>query len=124
MAIIPSFGLGSFFQIAVLLVNAIAILSEDRFLARIGLSSATHDPAFGAGPGGDQSFQYKLMNMIASVRMVTRSTYSDVSLCSGEKRRKLTCCLSSSSSGSGEYPDNTVRARAGLSVDQRKQVEN
>lgn len=73
MAIIPSFGLGSFFQIAVLLVNAVAILSEDRFLARIGLSSATHDPAFGAGQGGDQSFQYKLMNMIASVRMVTRS---------------------------------------------------
>ncbi|KAK9415312.1 hypothetical protein SUNI508_02160 [Seiridium unicorne] len=72
MAIIPSFGLGSFFQIAVLLLNAVAILSEDRFLARIGLSSATHDPAFGAGPGGDQTFKYKLMNMIASVRMVTR----------------------------------------------------
>jgi immediate early response 3-interacting protein 1 len=73
MAIIPSFGLGSFFQIAVLLLNAVAILSEDRFLARVGLSSASHDPAFGAGPGGDQSFKVKLMNMIASVRMVTRS---------------------------------------------------
>ncbi|KAF3016136.1 hypothetical protein E8E14_007509 [Neopestalotiopsis sp. 37M] len=72
MALIPSFGLGSFFQIAVLLLNAVAILSEDRFLARVGLSASSHDPAFGAGPGGDQSFKFKLMNMIASVRMLTR----------------------------------------------------
>ncbi|KAH6660523.1 yos1-like protein [Truncatella angustata] len=72
MALIPSFGLGSILQVSVLMLNAIAILSEDRFLARIGMSSTTHDPAFGAGPGGDQSFKYKLMNMIASVRMVTR----------------------------------------------------
>ncbi|KAI0146737.1 Yos1-like protein [Pestalotiopsis sp. NC0098] len=73
MAIIPTFGLGSFFQIAILLLNAVCILSEDRFLARIGLSARNHDPAFGAGPGGDQSFKFKLMNMIASVRSLTRA---------------------------------------------------
>ncbi|ETS87223.1 hypothetical protein PFICI_01051 [Pestalotiopsis fici W106-1] len=61
-------------RIAVLLLNAVAILSEDRFLARVGLSASSHDPAFGAGPGGDQSFKFKLMNMIASVRMLTRGT--------------------------------------------------
>ncbi|KAK1755109.1 Yos1-like protein [Echria macrotheca] len=68
------FGLGSFFYIITLLLNAIAILSEDRFLARIGLSSATANDAFGAGPGGGSgaSFQSKAVTLIASVRMVTR----------------------------------------------------
>lgn len=67
------FGLGGLFYISVLLTNAIAILSEDRFLARIGWSaSSTTEPAFGAGPGGDQSVKAKIVNLIASVRTLMR----------------------------------------------------
>ncbi|KAE9967788.1 hypothetical protein BLS_006172 [Venturia inaequalis] len=51
----PSFGLGSLFYVGVLLVNAIAVLSEDRFLARIGWSpnSVTSEPSFGAPQDGN-----------------------------------------------------------------------
>ncbi|CAJ2500919.1 Uu.00g037720.m01.CDS01 [Anthostomella pinea] len=63
---------GSLIYVSVLLVNAIAILSEDRFLARINLSSAAYDPAFGTGPDA-QSAKGKIMNLIASVRTVMRS---------------------------------------------------
>jgi len=68
------FGLGSFFEIAVLLVNAIAILSEDRFLARIGWSPSSIEPSFGAhGAGADQaSIQVKIVHLIASVRTLMR----------------------------------------------------
>ncbi|KAI0008800.1 Yos1-domain-containing protein [Xylariaceae sp. FL0662B] len=64
--------LGNLFYVSVLLVNAIAILSEDRFLARINLTSASHDPAFGAGPDS-QSAKAKVINLIASVRTLMRS---------------------------------------------------
>jgi hypothetical protein len=65
------FFLGNFFYVFILLVNAVAVLSEDRFLARINLSTTTYDPAFGAGPES-QSFKAKLINGIASVRTVMR----------------------------------------------------
>ncbi|KFZ04076.1 hypothetical protein V502_10427, partial [Pseudogymnoascus sp. VKM F-4520 (FW-2644)] len=56
----------------VLVTNAIAILSEDRFLARIGWSaSSATEPAFGAGPG-DASVKSKIVNLIASVRTLMR----------------------------------------------------
>jgi hypothetical protein len=58
--------------VSVLLTNAIAILSEDRFLARIGWSASSNDAAFGAG--GDQSVKTKIVNLIASVRTLMRST--------------------------------------------------
>ncbi|KZZ89449.1 Yos1-like protein [Moelleriella libera RCEF 2490] len=61
---------GSFLYITVLLINAVAILSEDRFLARINLSPASHDPAFGAGP--DASIKAKIINLIASIRTIMR----------------------------------------------------
>ncbi|KAK0746337.1 Yos1-like protein [Schizothecium vesticola] len=61
---------GNLIYIAILIVNAIAILSEDRFLARIGFSTSTHDGAFGQGP--DMSMKAKIVNLIASVRMVMR----------------------------------------------------
>ncbi|KKA26492.1 hypothetical protein TD95_004488 [Thielaviopsis punctulata] len=61
---------GSFFYIAVLLTNAIAILSEDRFLARINLSPTSYDPAFGAS--SDSNVQVKIINLIASVRTLMR----------------------------------------------------
>ncbi|KAH7376469.1 Yos1-like protein [Plectosphaerella cucumerina] len=64
------FFFGSFLYIAVLLINAIAILSEDRFLARINLSPASYDPAF--GQGADASVKAKIINLIASVRTLMR----------------------------------------------------
>ncbi|KAI5927709.1 Yos1-like protein [Camillea tinctor] len=63
--------LGNLLYVSVLLVNAIAILSEDRFLARINLSSASYDPAFGTGPDS-QSIKGKVINLIASVRTLMR----------------------------------------------------
>ncbi|SPN96695.1 related to YOS1, subunit of the Yip1p-Yif1p Complex, required for Transport between the ER and th [Cephalotrichum gorgonifer] len=64
------FFLGSFIYVAVLLTNAVAILSEDRFLARINLSSSSYDPAFGAGH--DPGVTGSLVKLIASIRTVAR----------------------------------------------------
>ncbi|KAF2221973.1 Yos1-like protein, partial [Elsinoe ampelina] len=57
--------------VSVLLVNAIAILSEDRFLARIGWSSASQDAGFG-GVQDTTSVKAKIVNLIASVRTLMR----------------------------------------------------
>ncbi|KAG8622997.1 hypothetical protein KVT40_007973 [Elsinoe batatas] len=65
------FGLGGLIYISVLLVNAIAILSEDRFLARIGWSSASQDVGFG-GVQDTTSVKAKIVNLIASVRTLMR----------------------------------------------------
>ncbi|CRK36240.1 Protein transport protein YOS1 like [Verticillium longisporum] len=62
--------IGNFLYIAILLINAVAILSEDRFLARINLSPASYDPAF--GQGADASVKAKIINLIASVRTLMR----------------------------------------------------
>jgi len=66
------FGLGSLFYISVLLVNAIAILSEDRFLARIGWSASSFEPSFGAAGPDSTSIKAKIVNLIASVRTLMR----------------------------------------------------
>jgi hypothetical protein len=82
------------FSVSVLLVNAIAILSEDRFLARsthpldntiirvratneictVGWGSVQQEPAFG-GPADNTSVKSKVINLIASVRTLMRSTF-------------------------------------------------
>lgn len=80
---------GALPPVFILLVNAVAVLSEDRFLARINLSTTTYDPAFGAGPES-QSFKAKLINGIASVRTVMRSTFFF-----GHPRSLWPCFLSS-----------------------------
>ncbi|OAA45544.1 Yos1-like protein [Metarhizium rileyi] len=64
---------GSFLYITVLLINAVAILSEDRFLARINLSPASYDPAFGSG--ADASIKAKVIHLIASIRTIMRSAF-------------------------------------------------
>ncbi|EOA86397.1 hypothetical protein ACJQWK_05909 [Exserohilum turcicum] len=64
------FGLGGLFYVAVLLVNAIAILSEDRFLARIGWT-ASADPGF-PGQRDDASIKARLINLVSSVRTLMR----------------------------------------------------
>ncbi|KAL2889781.1 Protein transport protein YOS1 [Ceratocystis lukuohia] len=79
---------GQLLAVAVLLTNAVAILSEDRFLARnvplqqctsaltylsnlaVNLSPASYDPAFGAN--SDTSVTVKVINLIASVRTLMR----------------------------------------------------
>jgi immediate early response 3-interacting protein 1 len=107
MGLIPTFGLGGLFQstsprsppysarnpplhplhpgtnspkiVSILLINAIAILSEDRFLARIGWSaSSATEPAFGAGAGaaGDASVKAKIINLMTSIRTLMRSMLS------------------------------------------------
>ncbi|KAK5014371.1 hypothetical protein LTR16_004609 [Cryomyces antarcticus] len=58
--------------VSILLVNAITILSEDRFLARIGWGNTPSDPGFGGVPDS-QSIKAKMVNLIASVRTLMRS---------------------------------------------------
>ncbi|CZT47362.1 related to YOS1, subunit of the Yip1p-Yif1p Complex, required for Transport between the ER and the Golgi Complex [Rhynchosporium secalis] len=70
------FAFGNLIYISVLLVNAIAILSEDRFLARVGWSNSVAEPAFGTGSAGDASIKSKLINLMTSVRTLMRSTFA------------------------------------------------
>ncbi|RMY94635.1 hypothetical protein D0864_05494 [Hortaea werneckii] len=65
------FSFGGLFQ-----VNAIAILSEDRFLARnalhkVGWGSSQQEPAFG-GMQDNTSVKAKMINLINSVRTLMR----------------------------------------------------
>ncbi|KAF1819518.1 Yos1-domain-containing protein, partial [Dissoconium aciculare CBS 342.82] len=63
--------------VSVLLVNAIAVLSEDRFLARIGWGSSQQqaEPSFGGGGQDNASVKAKMINLINSVRTLMRSTF-------------------------------------------------
>ncbi|KAA1466494.1 Yos1-like protein [Dentipellis sp. KUC8613] len=73
-------GLGGILYIVVLLINAMAVLSEDRFLARIGWSSAPpqnvgfQQPYDQAGFGGAQDVGVKgrIINLISAVRTLMR----------------------------------------------------
>ncbi|TPX32296.1 hypothetical protein SmJEL517_g04557 [Synchytrium microbalum] len=73
MAILSfGFGLGTIFYVSVLLVNAIAILHEDRFLARIGFtSSAVHSNA-GFGDQQQPSVKARLIIMMSAIRTLLR----------------------------------------------------
>ncbi|RYP22284.1 hypothetical protein DL765_001798 [Monosporascus sp. GIB2] len=66
--------LGNLFYVTCLLLNAVSILSEDRFLARINLSPTTYDPAFGTGADA-QSVRAKVVHLIASIRTLMRCTF-------------------------------------------------
>ncbi|GAQ34151.1 protein transport protein YOS1 [Aspergillus niger] len=65
------FGLGKLVYVIILLINSLAVLSEDRFLARIGWGRTQNDPAFGA-TYDTTSVKAKTINLIASVRTVMR----------------------------------------------------
>ncbi|KAJ5476665.1 hypothetical protein N7475_002394 [Penicillium sp. IBT 31633x] len=65
------FGLGKLVYVIVLIINAIAVLSEDRFLARVGWGRTQVDPGFGA-TYDSTSVKAKSINLIASVRTVMR----------------------------------------------------
>ncbi|CEL59883.1 Protein transport protein YOS1 OS=Saccharomyces cerevisiae (strain ATCC 204508 / S288c) GN=YOS1 PE=1 SV=1 [Rhizoctonia solani AG-1 IB] len=72
-------GLGTIFYVSLLLINAIAILNEERFLARIGWSSVGQQPGqqytqydrTGYGEGGSE-VKSKLINLIGAVRTLLR----------------------------------------------------
>ncbi|KZT24511.1 Yos1-like protein [Neolentinus lepideus HHB14362 ss-1] len=75
--------LGSIIYIAVLLINSIAILSEERFLARIGWSSSQLQPGASgfhqpyeqpgfAGGQADIGVKGRLINLISAVRTLMR----------------------------------------------------
>ncbi|KAK0747899.1 Yos1-like protein [Apiosordaria backusii] len=63
--------LGKILYVTVLILNAIVVLSEDRFLARVNLTPATHNRSFGAG-GVDNSVKYNAIQLIASIRTLMR----------------------------------------------------
>ncbi|GJJ07104.1 hypothetical protein Clacol_001304 [Clathrus columnatus] len=77
--------LGNIVYVSLLLVNAIAVLSEERFLARIGWSTQQTQPGqqgyaqpydmYGTGMGAqtDISVKGKLVNLIGAVRTLMRS---------------------------------------------------
>ncbi|KAF7729556.1 Protein transport protein yos1 [Apophysomyces ossiformis] len=60
-------GLGQLFYVLLFFINAIAVLSEERFLARIGWSAQPE-----AGFGGEQSIKFKIINLISAVRTLMR----------------------------------------------------
>ncbi|EEH36613.2 hypothetical protein PAAG_07031 [Paracoccidioides lutzii Pb01] len=67
------FGLGKLLYVIILIINAIAILSEDRFLARIGWGRTQYEPGFGT-VSDNASIKAKSVNLIASVRTVMRTS--------------------------------------------------
>ncbi len=71
------FFLGNLFYVTCLLLNAVSILSEDRFLARVGLSPTTYDPAFGTAVDA-QSVRAKIVHLIASIRTLMRCMFTTV----------------------------------------------
>ncbi|KAK0453633.1 ER-to-golgi transport membrane protein [Armillaria borealis] len=72
--------LGTIFYVGLLVVNAMAVLSEDRFLARIGWSSSKpQNTAFNqydqngyGAPPGDVGMKAKLIDLISAVRTLMR----------------------------------------------------
>ncbi|CAD6893690.1 unnamed protein product [Tilletia controversa] len=81
-------GLGTLSLALLLLTNAVAILNEERFLARIGWSQSQiqhqiqiqiqmqdHQGAYGSGPiggPGEPGIKARLVNLISAVRMLMR----------------------------------------------------
>lgn len=65
------FGLGLLFYTTVLLLNAVAILNEERFLARLVTDES---PSFG-GPQSD-TIKARLLALVRAVRTVMRRKYS------------------------------------------------
>ncbi|TPX70843.1 hypothetical protein SpCBS45565_g01419 [Spizellomyces sp. 'palustris'] len=61
--------LGTLLYVGILFINAIAILHEERFLARIGLGQSSHQTQF-----GDQTntVKYKVINLISAIRTLLR----------------------------------------------------
>lgn len=63
------FGIGNFLYVGLLFLNAVAVLSEDRFLNRLGWNSSSQANLFG---GGESTVLSRLMNLIGATRTVLR----------------------------------------------------
>lgn len=68
------FGLGGLFYAALFFINAVAVLSEDRFLARIGWTAQpTQSPGFYDASQGQQSeVKARLVSLITATRTLLR----------------------------------------------------
>ncbi|QHS72861.1 Yos1p [Saccharomyces paradoxus] len=65
------FGLGRLFYVILLLINAVAVLSEERFLRRIGLGRSNDEaPVFGQDQNTTKS---KVVQLIGAVQTLLRS---------------------------------------------------
>ncbi|TRM67555.1 Yos1-like protein [Schizophyllum amplum] len=69
----------NFLYVVILLVNAVAVLSEDRFLARIGWTSSSQTAAYaqnydatGYGNPPDPGIKARIIDLIAAVRTLLR----------------------------------------------------
>ncbi|KAK4231771.1 Yos1-like protein [Podospora fimiseda] len=62
--------LGTLLYVIVLALNAITVLSEDRFLARVNLTPETHRRNFGENP--DSSIKYRTIQLVSSIRTLAR----------------------------------------------------
>ncbi|KAK4461264.1 Yos1-like protein [Cladorrhinum samala] len=62
--------LGTLIYVMVLALNAIVVLSEDRFLARVNLTPETHRRSFGDNP--DSSVKYRTIQLVSSIRTLMR----------------------------------------------------
>ncbi|KAG9317299.1 Yos1-like-domain-containing protein [Chiua virens] len=78
--------IGTILYVSLLLINAVAVLSEDRFLARIGWSSTQsqnpnagfHQPYDQSGYGyaqQDVGVKVRIINLISAVRTLMRSKH-------------------------------------------------
>ncbi|EDV27079.1 Immediate early response 3-interacting protein 1 [Trichoplax sp. H2] len=67
-----AFTLYALLEAALLCINAIAILNEERFLAKVGWSSSQPQ-----GYGEEEGVKSKLMNVIKSVQTLLRSEYKE-----------------------------------------------
>ncbi|KAI9932859.1 hypothetical protein MW887_009111 [Aspergillus wentii] len=81
------FGLGKLVYVIVLIINAIAVLSEDRFLARVGWGRTQVDTGFGA-THDSTSVKAKFVDLIASVRTVMRSMISSLEYHLADKKKQ------------------------------------
>lgn len=72
------FGLGKLLYVVLLTVNGIAVLSEDRFLNRVGWRSSDKDNTspqfqqFGNAQGDNYTIKKRLINLISAVRTLMR----------------------------------------------------
>ncbi|KAF9462639.1 Yos1-like protein [Collybia nuda] len=73
--------LGKIFQVSLLLINAIAVLSEDRFLARLGwvsssqpqnLNTSFHQSYEQGSYQGEVGIKARLIDLISAVRTLMR----------------------------------------------------
>uniref|UniRef100_A0A6M2DK33 Immediate early response 3-interacting protein 1 n=1 Tax=Xenopsylla cheopis TaxID=163159 RepID=A0A6M2DK33_XENCH len=60
--------LWNLFEAGLLLLNAVCVLHEERFLAKVGWGANSAVQGFGEAP----SVKYQIMNLIRSIRTVTR----------------------------------------------------